>query len=210
LRDHPKLRDCAVRCCHCGIRFLTHPRNARRQNLRCPFGCRRHHHRQRANARSRKRYQTPDGKKNKKRHNGKRSKYAREAGDTSSSDVDAPSSCAEQRPLEEPSGAPGVNLSGTESVSDPAAPHKIGEALRENAPRSEHPTLPWEGLLLGESTLVNSGILPYVRMVASLIEGRTISREELIAALRKSLRQRSFDRWPRREYVLRYLHEHPP
>jgi hypothetical protein len=47
-------------------------------------------------------------------------------------------------------------------------------------------------------------------MVASLIEGRTISREELIAALRKSMRQRSIDRRARREYVLRYLNAHPP
>jgi hypothetical protein len=28
--------------------------------------------------------------------------------------------------------------------------------------------------------------------------------------LRRSMRQRSFDRLPRREYVLRFLHEHPP
>ncbi len=105
---------------------------------------------------------------------------------------------------------PGVNLSGTESVSDPAAPHTTEEALRKNAPRSEHLALPWEGLLLGESTLVNSPILPYVRMVASVIERRTISQAELITALQKSVRQRSFDRRPRHEYVLHYLHEHPP
>ena len=40
LRDRPDLQDCAVRCCHCGIRFFTHPRNAGRRDLRCPFGCR--------------------------------------------------------------------------------------------------------------------------------------------------------------------------
>jgi hypothetical protein len=83
------------------------------------------------------------------------------------------------------------------------------EILKLAAP-SENAALPLEGLLLDESTLVDSGILPYVLMVASVIERRTISRDELIAALRKSMRQRSFDRWPRREYVLRYLHEHPP
>jgi hypothetical protein len=42
------------------------------------------------------------------------------------------------------------------------------------------------------------------------MEGREISREQLLAALRKRMRQRSIDRSPRREYVLRYLHEHPP
>jgi len=70
--------------------------------------------------------------------------------------------------------------------------------------------LPLEELLLDEPTLVNSGILPYVLMVASVIERRTISRDELIAALRKSMRQRSIGGQARREYVLRYLNQHPP
>ena len=74
----------------------------------------------------------------------------------------------------------------------------------------EHLTMHLDGFVLGEPTLVNSRILPYVRMVASVLEGRTISREELLAALRKSMRQRSIDRRPRREYVLRFLKQHPP
>jgi hypothetical protein len=67
-----------------------------------------------------------------------------------------------------------------------------------------------EELLLDESTLANSPVLPYALMVASVIERRTISRDELIAALRKRMRQRSMGRRPRREYVLRYLNQHPP
>jgi hypothetical protein len=67
-----------------------------------------------------------------------------------------------------------------------------------------------EDLLLDESTLLNSPVLPYVLMVASVIERRPIRREELLAALRGSMRQRSIGRWSRREYVLRYLQEHPP
>ncbi len=74
----------------------------------------------------------------------------------------------------------------------------------------EHLTLHLDGFVLDEQILVNSRILPYVRMVASVLEGRTISREELIAALRNSMRQRSIRRLPRREYVLRYLNQHPP
>jgi hypothetical protein len=70
--------------------------------------------------------------------------------------------------------------------------------------------LPLEGLLLDKPTLVNSRILPYAQMVASVIERRTISRDELIAVLRKSMRQRSMGRRPHREYVLRYLNQHPP
>ena len=74
----------------------------------------------------------------------------------------------------------------------------------------DHLTLHLDGFVLDEPTLVNSRILPYVRMVASVLEGRTISREELIAALRKGMRQRSIVRSPHREYVLRYLNQHPP
>ena len=71
-------------------------------------------------------------------------------------------------------------------------------------------TLHLDGFVLDEPTLVTSRILPYVRMVASVLEGRTISREELLAALLKRMRQRSIGRRPRREYVLRYLNQHPP
>ena len=67
-----------------------------------------------------------------------------------------------------------------------------------------------EGLTLDEAALVNSPMLSYLAMVATVIEGRTISREELLHVLRRSMRQRSFDRLPRREYVLRFLNQHPP
>lgn len=67
-----------------------------------------------------------------------------------------------------------------------------------------------ESFTLDEVTLMNSFMLPYLAMVASVIEGRIISREELLYVLRRSMRQRSFDRLPRREYVLRFLDQHPP
>jgi hypothetical protein len=66
------------------------------------------------------------------------------------------------------------------------------------------------GLTLDEITLVNSPLLPYLAMVASVLEHRTISVTELLWVLRRSMRQRSLDRLPRREYVLRFLNQHPP
>jgi hypothetical protein len=86
----------------------------------------------------------------------------------------------------------------------------VPQEILKLATSSENTALPLEGLLLDEPTLVNSRILPYARMVASLIEGRAISGDELIAALRKGMRQRSIGRRPRREYVLRHLNQHPP
>jgi hypothetical protein len=198
LRDRPDLEGCAVRCCHCGIRFFTHPRNARRQNLRCPFGCRDHHRRQRANKRSRKHYQTASGRRNKKRLNGKRSQaVSTSPGDGSTPPIPFGNSI--------PTDALCVNSSGVESVGEPT----LREDL-ELAASSENVALSLDGFVLDEVTLVNSRILPYARMVASVIEGRTVSRDELVATLRKRMRQHSIGRRPRREYVLRYLNQHPP
>ena len=189
LSERPDLAGCVVHCCHCGIRFLTHPRNAGRQNLGCPFGCQQHHRRQCANERSKKHYRTAEGRRNKKRHNGQRSPASDPPpiplrGDVSGQhDADGESAC-------------------------PSTPQGIFPEARETSHEDGRLTL--DGLMLDESTLVNSPVLPYACMVASLIEGQTIGREELLAALRKSLRQRSMGRRARREYVLRYLNEHPP
>jgi hypothetical protein len=71
-------------------------------------------------------------------------------------------------------------------------------------------TLPLDGFVLDETALVNSPVLPYVLLVVNLLEGSALTREELLATLRNSMRQRSMGRRPRREYVLDYLNQHPP
>ena len=72
LRTRSHLRRCLSRCRHCRIFFLTHPRNAGRRDLRCPFGCREAHRRQRSIERSVAYYTTEEGKAKKKIQNGKR------------------------------------------------------------------------------------------------------------------------------------------
>jgi hypothetical protein len=72
LRSQCHLRRCLRRCRHCRIFFLTHPRNARRSDLRCPFGCREAHHKRRSTERSVAYYTTTEGKAKKKMQNGKR------------------------------------------------------------------------------------------------------------------------------------------
>ena len=67
-----------------------------------------------------------------------------------------------------------------------------------------------DGFVLDEPRLVNSRLLSYLAMVTSLLERRPIRPEELLQLLRRSMRQRSIGRLPRREYVLRYLQQHPP
>ena len=65
LRAKPHLRACLSRCRHCRIFFLTHPRNAGRRNLRCPFGCREAQRKQQSTQRSVAYYRDPQGKKKK-------------------------------------------------------------------------------------------------------------------------------------------------
>lgn len=178
--SHPELRDFAVRCVHCGILFLTHPRNAGRIDLRCPFGCRRHHRQQCSNRRSGAYYRTATGKAKKKRLNARRS-------------------CSSQTPT---------------CVEDDSRSESIPPAMasEEQVPDdlSIDVELRLEGLLLDESSVAHSPLLPYVRMVMSLIEGREFRCQEVVTLLQKALRQHRMARRRRADYVLAFLHQHPP
>ena len=67
-----------------------------------------------------------------------------------------------------------------------------------------------DGVVLDESSLTTSPMLPYVRMVVNLIEGIDLSCQEVVSLLRQALRQHSIAARRRRDYVLRFLHQHPP
>jgi hypothetical protein len=67
-----QLRSCLCRCRHCRIFFLTHPRNVRRRDLACPFGCRQAHRRQNSTLRSVEYYRSREGKVKKHLHNQRR------------------------------------------------------------------------------------------------------------------------------------------
>lgn len=72
LKSQPSRRPCLTRCRHCRIFFLTHPRNARRHDLRCPFGCQEAYRKERSNERSLAYYREPEGKIKKAIQNAKR------------------------------------------------------------------------------------------------------------------------------------------
>lgn len=76
LRAKPRLVGCLTRCRHCRIFFLTHPCNAGRQDLGCPFGCQEANRKRRSQQRSVEYYRTPEGKFKKKLQNGKRARVA--------------------------------------------------------------------------------------------------------------------------------------
>ena len=72
LRGKACLRPGLKRCRHCRIFFLTHPCNAKRRDLACPFGCRETDRKRRSTQRSVEYYRTKEGKIKKKIQNGKR------------------------------------------------------------------------------------------------------------------------------------------
>jgi len=183
LESDPGLLPCAVLCADCGIRFLTHPRNARRIDLRCPFGCRRHHRRRCTNQRTAAYYSTPNGKRKKDRFNSRRK--SRSA-----------STIAEEE------------VSGS-APSDPT-PASLSSDEQVPAEASTEVELQLEGLRLDESSVMNSPMLPYVRIVVSVIEGVRFSCQAVIDWLRRSMRQRSIAKRRRVDYVLAFLHQHPP
>lgn len=53
-------------------------------------------------------------------------------------------------------------------------------------------------------------LVQYVQRVVSGIEGRPVSREEILAMLAKEMRQHSMVRQRRVDQIIRALHERPP
>lgn len=268
MEARPELAGCAVHCKHCGIRFFTHPRNADRKDLHCPFGCRDHHRRELGRQRSRKHYRKPEARRKKKLRNAQRSfavglddvnfspdvnalpdvDPSRYVGDAAHVDVGLEASSSRWRgttadgspEMWDASAIPAVALpavvpaerhetraSGGETEAEgdwrfpdvvcPELPtakpcltdsqHDHVNVERADARRGE---MPLAGLVLDEASVVNSPILPYVRMVVSLIVEETVSKDQLVADLLKIMRQRSIDNRTRPRYVSRFLNQHPP
>jgi hypothetical protein len=148
LRAKPSLRACRTRCRHCRIFFLTHPRNAGRCDLGCPFGCQQAHRKEQSGRRSIEYYRGKEGQIKKRIQNGRRRAAGR-----------------------------------------PTDPPKV---------RS------------GESGGWPEPMLEHVRMVSSLIEGRRVSRREVLEMLERVLRQHSICRRPKIDQTVAWLNEHPP
>ena len=53
-------------------------------------------------------------------------------------------------------------------------------------------------------------IVRHVQQVVSWIEGRWLSFQEVLALLKRVVRQHSIVRKPRRDQVVDWLNEHPP
>ena len=64
--------------------------------------------------------------------------------------------------------------------------------------------------MLDEATLTNSPLLPYVRLVVNLIEGRQLGRQELLQLLGQVLRQHRIAARSTADYVREDQQQHPP
>lgn len=196
MQSHPELCGCVVSCADCRIRFFTHARNAGRRDLRCPFGCRQHHRRERSCQRSTAYYRTAAGKAKKKRLNARRqSRQAPPAAELQSGDDPQAMSPAPQTDHCRPR----LRL-GARAVP---APHV-------NEPFPAAAELQREDVVLDEASVASSPMLPYVRMVVSLIEGVEFTCREVVHLLRRTLRQHSIGAGRGVDYLLGFLHRHPP
>jgi hypothetical protein len=138
VREHPHLKLCLKRCRQCRVVFLTHPRNASREDIDCPFGCRNAHRKRGSIQRSTAYYQTVEGKFKKKHLNARRK----------------------------------------------------GQGLAK--PK------------------VDQTLIVHLRVVASLIEGRSVALAEIVALIKRILRQPCLDKWGKRQYKVPYSDSLPP
>jgi len=92
------------------------------------------------------------------------------------------------------------------------APTHPGSGDENEPPPDQCPAVApqWAGVVLDESSVTNSPLLPYVRMMVSLIEGVRLTCRELVELLLRAQRQHRFAFGSGIDYVLRFLHDHPP
>ena len=178
MQSQPELQGCVAYCAECEIRFLTHPRNAGRQNLRCPFGCRRHHRQQSSCQRSTAYYRTAAGKVKKKWLNARRQ--------------------VPPAPPPQPAGELQGMLPAPPASAPPArAPSPAPAELRPE-------------VVLDESSVAHSPMLPYVRMVVSLIAGVAFTCREVVHLLWRAMRQHRIGVDRGGDYLLGFRHQRPP
>jgi len=105
-----------------------------------------------------------------------------------------------------PAPAPPADLQSPPDPGPQAPPAKEPAAAELPAPVAAR----LEGVLLDEASLPHSPMVPYVRMVVSLIEGREFTCQEVVQRLRRTLRQHRIGAREQNGYLRGFLHEHPP
>lgn len=213
------MRPCLSRCRHCGILFITHARNRGRKDLGCPFGCSEAYRRQRSTARSVAYYRTSAGKYKKKLQNGKRTPVRAPATPVSltpCSPITPVTPKVAERPLRRDA-PPSVTVDPRPAIptagamnDTPKSPISVPVAAADVTAPQPMPAADKRLEIEEPAPHFNATIVAYVRTVVSLIEGRAVSREEIVRMLARVVRQHRMARERRMDYVVRYLNERPP
>ena len=229
LESDDKLKRRIKHCLGCGIRFLAAPQNAGREDLRCPFGCAKRHRARQSNERVKAYRRTETGKKKKDALNARRyrsspspacespreDQLAVRQGSGGRLQASAPTT-------PRPCGLATTTTPRSRAPEAPTTPWSCEPAARADSPLAENATQPLpaelsvaieldlDGVILDESSVVQSPLLPYIRTLIWMIDGIRLSHVEVAEWLRQVQRQRSMAYRPRRDYVLRFLHQHPP
>jgi len=103
---------------------------------------------------------------------------------------------------------PDLDPQGTPPDPRPASGYPGAPPTSDASPVTVEPRR--EGVVLDESSLAASPMLPYVRMVVSLIEGVRVTCREVLDRLRQTLRQHSIGARSGVDYLRGFLHPHPP
>ncbi len=230
LRDKPEVRGLLSRCRHCGIFFIADPCNAGREDLGCPFGCADLHRRLRSSERSTRYNGSPVGKlKRHQREEERRLAADRSAAEASQTAEVHPAAMVEaaydavllsaeplsrDRRIDHPCPSAEVSALATDQAASSAEAGACCPVSRSSedcggpSPRGRGPSTdsqPAEP----EQPEFAPGIVAYVRVVISLLEGRNVHRVEILEMLARTRRQHGFAREKRIDYVLRRLREEP-
>lgn len=74
LKNKPEIKKYLKNCPHCQILFFSHPRNTKRDDIRCPFGCRDAISKKKSTERSTEYNRSKSGKDKKNERNKRRNK----------------------------------------------------------------------------------------------------------------------------------------
>jgi hypothetical protein len=223
LRKKLQRRRYLARCRHCRIFFIGDPRNAGRDDLGCPFGCADLHRRKNSDKRSAKYNGSPTGKRKRhEREEERRKAEERSTAEGSAAPVAEPAATAERaqsavpRSAEAPAEDHAVDYFPSSPEASPSATEQVGSTHALPSRSGIDPSAPESGATpVGsgpaevERIEVASSMVRYIRAVVSLIEGRSVGRDEVLEMLERTERQHSLARERRTEYVLRRFEEEP-
>jgi hypothetical protein len=224
-KDKPEVRRLFKRCRHCRICFITAPCNAEREELGCPFGCADLHRRRRSNERSVAYNRSAVGKlKRQRREEARKLAAERKAAADASQATEVHAAMTVEAEHGAVSGGvepirrdrrvdllpPEIPLS-TDQAAKRAESGSCGPAsCSAEDPREPGPGVGANAVPAGpERAEFDPGIVSYIRVVISLLEGRQVHREEIRQMLTRTIGQRSFAREKRVDYVLRTVREEP-